>query len=148
MLILVKEAGLDTVHACTGIGQETWIILMCRYLIDLRLRPPGTHAHQYVYEQMKGLDHCDELVMRVDENPRFLLCRLQAMLESSLFCHIERHREFLWHLTLSRSPAAKFSEARLAVRASRGRRVRQGTALSAQRLNPAGGSVQTPPDPG
>ncbi len=75
-------------------------------LMDLRERPLGMSAHQHAYYGIRDLPERDYVALFVEENPRFLQRRLERLLGHRLFTRIERHRDMLWYVEISRAPQA------------------------------------------
>ncbi|MHB1587800.1 MAG: hemerythrin domain-containing protein [Acidiferrobacteraceae bacterium] len=70
-------------------------------LIDFRECPSGPSAYEHACVELSALANDDHIALFVDENPRFLLRRLEHVLGRALYACIERQHILLWYVEVA-----------------------------------------------
>lgn len=75
-------------------------------LIDFREYPSGPSAYERACVEISALASDDHVALFVDENPRFLLPRLEHVLGRTLYACVERQHTLLWYVEVARTSDA------------------------------------------
>lgn len=70
-------------------------------LIGFREYPSGPSAYEHACVEISALAHDDHIALFVDENPRFLLRRLEHVLGRALYACIEHQHILLWYVEVA-----------------------------------------------